>query len=144
MMSSEEYDKAVSALRNEQVELWHKLLNFARDLQRGPDQPGPGERLEASIQDPNMQYYFSNAHFTTEEITALMKFTGPDGQTCRTVLRSKLKDTKREICTSHTLLPIVMKFLQIPTDFSKSKSFEKRYKAFEKQWRKLEQTGTRA
>ena len=50
MMSSEEYDKAVLALRNEQVELWHKLLNFARDLQRGPDQPGPGERLEASIQ----------------------------------------------------------------------------------------------
>ena len=143
MMSSEEYDKAVLALRNEQVELWYKLLNFARDLQRGPDQPGPGERLEASVQDPNMEYYFSNAHFTTEDISTLMKFTGPNGEALHSVLRSKLQDTKSEICTSHTLLPIVMDIFQIPTDFSKSKPFEKRYKAFEKRWRKLKHAGTR-
>ena len=143
MMSSEEYDKAISALHNDQVELWYKLLNFARDLQRGPDQPGPGERLEASVQDPNMEYYFSNAHFTTEEITTLMKFAGPNGEALRSVLRSRLRDTKSEICTSHTLLPIVMEFFRVATDFSKSKSFEKKYKAFEKQWRKSKQAGTR-
>lgn len=138
-----EHDKALMTLQNEKSGLFHRLLNFARDLQRGPDQPGPGERLEAAIQDPYMRYYFSSVHFAQDEITYLMDFPGPDGLSFCNILEQKFQDARSEICTSHTLLPIIMGFFHIPMDYSKSKAFEKRYKVFEKQWRKSGQTESR-
>ncbi|KAK7689365.1 hypothetical protein QCA50_007156 [Cerrena zonata] len=141
MLDLRSHEDAIATLQSEKVELWHKLLNFARDLQRGPDQPGSGERLEAAIQDPLMRYYFSTAHFSEAEISFLMKFPAPNGETFCDVLEQKLQNTRSEICTSHTFLPIITDFFHTAPNFWKDKSFEKRYKTFEKQWRKRGKAG---
>lgn len=75
----ERHKNAANALRSNSA-LWHKLVNFARDMQSGYKEQDSGERLDAACMDPLMRYYFSTIHFTESEITTLMDFPGPTGE----------------------------------------------------------------
>lgn len=131
----ERHKNAANALRSNSA-LWHKLVNFARDMQSGYKEQDSGERLDAACMDPLMRYYFSTIHFTESEITTLMDFPGPTGERAEELFSRMIEANKGVLCTSHTLFPKIVQVYGIPKGILKESSYIKRYEAFNKAWKK--------
>lgn len=103
----------------------HDLIVYGRD-------GNARHRLEARLE--SQLFYLSEVYFTPSQKDTVLAFPGKNGLTLQTVLEVRFKN-KKEVCSAHTLAPIIMTHFNISKDFQKFREHRDSYKAFCKAWR---------
>ncbi|KAI0716010.1 hypothetical protein C8T65DRAFT_642527 [Cerioporus squamosus] len=139
------HQDALEDLRNDHPDLWYKVLFFARDLLRlGRNEGGPVERLEDAQRDPNQHFFFSSTYFG-DGLPRILDMPGPTGPTLRDTLRHIFSNSEGgEVCSSHTLFPLVNRFFRFRKDVWEQREFKRKYADFEKAWEKQKKKAGKA
>ncbi|CAL1710375.1 unnamed protein product [Somion occarium] len=133
--SMEIHKESLSTLKGTRSDVWYKLLCFARDLERGPDQPQVGQRFNAIELDPDQCFLISELHFGND-VSYILNFPGQTGRCLQEVLQHTVENAQGPICTAHTLFPLITRFFGIDRTTFHDRRFKDEYSAFEKEWKK--------
>ncbi|KAI8996376.1 hypothetical protein BD414DRAFT_477738 [Trametes punicea] len=142
--AAEMHNDALQDLREDRPDLWWKVLFFARDLLRlGRNDGGPAERLDAAQRDPNQWYFFSSVYFG-DDLDRILDIPGPTGPTLRATLHHIFDNSEGgEVCSSHTLFPLVQRFFRFRKEIWEQRDFKRKYGEFEKAWEKQKKKNAR-